>query len=96
MRTKRNKKRTLRINAREKQIIRRKKISLVLQMSGILLLAIGTLVLLGSAGRADYNVAVGIDDSDTWMLTYWVSLGITIIGLISIMIPKKIFKMSMF
>lgn len=91
---KQKKRRTVKHN-REEQIIRRKKISLVMQFGGILFAIIGAVCLLLAAGSADYSAEIGYVSND-WFKFIIASVAWFVTGATMIMFPKHVFHMSMF
>lgn len=89
------KKVTKRKNRRRDQIIMRKKISLVMQITGIVLTIIGFVCLLGAAGNADYLAEIG-SPSKEWIKSFLLASGAIVVGAALIDIPKRIFHMTMF
>lgn len=82
-------------NGKKKQIIRRKKISLVMQFTGILCCIIAAFSVWMAAESADMEALTGVATNE-YLVLIIVAIICGIIGAVLIMFPKKVFRMSMF
>lgn len=82
-------------NGKKKQIIRRKKISLVMQFTGILCCIIAAFSVWMAAESADMEALTGVATNE-YLVPIIVAIVCGIIGAVLIMFPKKVFRMSMF
>lgn len=82
-------------NGKKKQIIRRKKISLVMQFTGILCCIIAAFSVWMAAESADMETLTGAATNE-YLVPIIVAIVCGIIGAVLIMFPKKVFRMSMF
>lgn len=88
-------KRTMKRNGKKEQIIRRKKISLVMQFTGILCCIIAAFSVWMAAESADMEALTGAGTNE-YLVPIIVAIICGIIGAVLIMFPKKVFRMSMF
>lgn len=82
-------------NGKKKQIIKRKKISLVMQFTGILCCIIAAFSVWMAAESADMEALTGVATNE-YLVPIIVAIVCGIIGAVLIMFPKKVFRMSMF
>lgn len=82
-------------NGRREQIIRRKKISLVMQFTGILCCIVAAFNVWMAAESADMETLTGAATNE-YLVPIIVAIVCGIIGAVLIMFPKKVFRMSMF
>lgn len=82
-------------NGRREQIIRRKKISLVMQFTGILCCIVAAFSVWMAASSADMEALAGAATNE-YLVPIIVAIICVIVGTVLIMFPKKVFRMSMF